>query len=333
MKVRASLFVSTAVAFNTWAMGASAQSPDEQRIYIARDVCAAFTAKWANAPGGSVTLDAGKFKVRGNSSTVTIFENSVKLAEIPGFSYSSFNECLDKIINGLEQSRKSAESKHQVEAFTAGAELGALLSIGKCLRSAAMGGFYLGDMDQGGSPIPGNTLSKMVAAIGKSVGKRLSRVSGEDLNVSLDNRVSYYRFVQGREVPYFDTQDAVTITSALEDYLPPDLVDYWQGGILVGKMGTEFKFAVSFAQILSDARGRFDARSMRAQQFFPPTLQCLSNAYNDDIANLQGFDGILGSNFAPPGINDAVDLQSGAEIEKRFREDVIDPIRSELKAN
>src|SRR5689334_20189697 len=110
MKSVAVIFIAVAFACPC-ATAASAQSPDERRIYIARDVCAAFTAKWAHAPGGSVSFDAGKFEVHGNSSTVTIFENNVQLAQIPGFSYSSFNECLDKLINGLERSRQSAENK------------------------------------------------------------------------------------------------------------------------------------------------------------------------------------------------------------------------------
>lgn len=318
-----------AVAFTCpCATAASAQSPDERRIYIARDVCAAFTAKWAHAPGGSVSFDAGKFEVHGNSSTVTIFENNVQLAQIPGFSYSSFNECLDKLINGLERSRQSAENKHQIETFTAGAELGALLSIGRCFRSAAMGGFYLGDMEQGGQPIPGNTLSKMVAAIGKSIGKRLSRLSGQELNVDLENSESYYQFVPGRKVLYFKKQDVVAITSELEDYIPSEYEDYWHGGILVGQMSTEFKFGVALSSLLA-THGQ---NSPVAQQYFPPTINCLNEAYQLDSSKLGEFEGIFGSSFSPPDINDAINLQGG-EIEKRFREDVIAPIRAELMAN
>ena len=267
---------------------ASAAEPslDERRVLIARDVCAGFAANFATTQGGSISFSAGHFRVEGSQGTVTIFEGDVRLTEIPGFSYSTYNDCLDKVLSRLERTRKAEDSKRALEAFNASFELNQLLSTGICLQSAAKGGFYFGNLDQGGVPLEQRFLSEFLTVVAKSVERRLVVFSGQHPELSLADGLKFYRYVPGRAVPYFDQITITRENAELSGAASAELEGYLAIGGISGQMRTVYEYIVGLTDLLQSGQGRFDERSVRLKTTVPPSLSCLWNAYRSDKEKL-----------------------------------------------
>jgi hypothetical protein len=142
------LFISSVFMahFGLFQAHAQSLSGDERRALIARDVCQ-IGAKFIDADSPNISFQAGQFRVEGARGSITVFEGTTPLAQIPGFTYESYQNCIRKILVGFERSQRAGDSSQFLEAFTASFELNDALNVGTCMRPAAMAGFYNGDLD------------------------------------------------------------------------------------------------------------------------------------------------------------------------------------------
>lgn len=249
---------------------AQSSSFDERRALIARDVCVGPLARFANVQSGDVSFQDGRFRVERAGGSVTVFENSLRVTELPGFTYTSYDNCVERYLSGAERTRRAEDSKRQNDAFLAGYELAEILSVGICLRSAAMGGFYFGDRQSSNIPFQEDQLRKLLLSTGKSIARRMRRLNAQAPQLDLDSSLSFYRFVANRPVPYFDARDAQDLADQLTDAASASADDYVKLGLIVGRMNKTFQFSGGISALYQGAQGGFDARAARANQFLPP---------------------------------------------------------------
>ncbi|MBR0941583.1 hypothetical protein [Bradyrhizobium liaoningense] len=267
---------------------AGAQSADEQRALLARDICVGVAAKFANGPPGSdISFQSGKFSVRGANGSLTIFENAVSIANIPGFNYSNYNNCLDTLISGFEQNRRASEAKSHLEAFSAGYELSETLNVGICMNSAAMGGYYIGDMQNNNVPLQRQRLQQLALSVSKSVSRRIRRLSASAIDLNLADDLAFYSYYADRPVPYFPGDAIQRRLDDLNDAIPDGELDYAGLGALVGRMQREHLYGGALMGMLQAMQFRPDERAARAQTYFPPSIQCLVRNYGDDTNRLR----------------------------------------------
>lgn len=310
---------------------ATAQSPssDERRALLARDVCVGPLARFANAQSGDVSFQDGRFRVERAGGSVTVFENSLRVTELPGFTYTSYDNCVERYLSGAERTRRAEDSKRQSDAFLAGYELGEILSVGICLRSAAMGGFYFGDRQSGNIPYQEDQLRKLLLSTGKSIARRMRRLNNRAPELDLDSGLNFYRFVPDRPVPYFDTRDAQDFADQLTDVASASAEDedYVKLGLVVGRMDVTFKLSAGISALYQSVQGNFDARAARANQFLPPTLDCLASSYTQDTSRLRQALSSLGiqSVRAPPLV-----IATSQDVVERFNNDVTSSIKQTI---
>src|ERR1700731_3416446 len=84
---------------------AQESSADERRALISRDVCVGIAANFASANDGDITFQAGHFRVEKAHGSVTVFEGAVRVTEIPGFTYLSYNDCPPRSITSKNPRR------------------------------------------------------------------------------------------------------------------------------------------------------------------------------------------------------------------------------------
>jgi hypothetical protein len=244
-------------------------------------------ANFASANDGDITFQAGHFRVEKAHGSVTVFEGAVRVTEIPGFTYLSYNDCLDRLLSNFERTRRTEESKNFLEAFMTGYELNEMLNVGICLRSAAMGGFYIGDKQNDNEPVQQDVLKNLALAVSKSVVRRVKRFSGRDIDLNLTDDLMYYRYYRDRSVPYFRPQSIQDQNDAVNDLAASDDEDYVAMGRITGKMKRTFVYFVGLSRVLQSVQGTFDDRAMRANNYFPSSLQCLHSVYLEDKSRLQ----------------------------------------------
>lgn len=308
---------------------AQSSSPDERRALLARDVCVGPLARFANAQDGNVSFQDGRFRVERAGSSVTVFENSLRVTELQGFTYTSYDSCVDRFLSASERTRRAEDSKRQNDAFLAGYELGGILSVGMCLRYAAMGGFYFGDRQSGNVPFQEDQLRKLLLSTGKSIARRMRRLNNRAPELDLDNGLNFYRFVPDRPVPYFDMRDAQDFADQLTDVASAsaDDEDYVKLGLVVGRMDKTFQLSAGISALHQSVQGNFNARTARANQFLPPTLDCLASSYAQDTSRLRQALSNLGmqSVRAPPLV-----IATSQDVVERFNNDVTSSIRQAI---
>jgi hypothetical protein len=263
------------------------QSIDEDRALVARDICVGIAAKFAHAPGGKISFEAGRFRVTDADGTLTVFEGSVPVARIPDFSFTEFVKCIKDFYSAFENARKQNEAGARLEAFSAGYELSDALTIGVCARSAAMGGFYIGDVQNDNVPLQKERVSQLVLALSKSAERRLSNLSRRPITFELAGKLKFYNFYQDRFVPYFDTEAIFTSLESFNDAMPATPREYGSLGLVVGRMKRTFLYSIEFSFVLRSVQTVFDDRANRARAFLPASLQCLARAYNEDMHRLR----------------------------------------------
>ena len=272
-----------AVTLITWPLAincpVSAQSPtDASRPMLARDICMAPASKFAS--GASITFSDGRFKAIYGQGTMTVYEGAVPITQIPGFTFGELTHCLDTVLSYLERSRNSADSRSGLEMFNAGYELGEAINIGICMQSAAAAGFFLGDPNN--APMENSAIKVLATAASKSVARRIKRVSGQEIDLRLQDSMEFYNYFPNHFVPYFRSETIESSTEALEDAAPSDYEDQVKLGLTTAKLKNEFLFATIFYGQVEKTRGGFDPSSQRAQSYLPITLQCLENVYRQD---------------------------------------------------
>ncbi|WFU70026.1 hypothetical protein [Bradyrhizobium sp. CB2312] len=320
------LFVIGSALIASAEAGAQSSSSDERRALIARDVCVGPLARFANADSGNISFQDGRFRVERAGSSVTVFENSLRVTELPGFTFTSYDNCVERFLSGAERTRKAEDSKRQNDAFLAGYELGEILSVGICLRSAAMGGFYFGDSQSGNIPYQEEQLRKLLLSTGKSIARRMRRLNNQAPQLDLEGGLSFYHFVRDRPVPYFEVRDAQDYADQLTDAASAsaDDEDHVKLGLIVGRMNKTFQFSGGISALYQALRGGFDARSARADQFLPPTLDCLANTYSQDAPRLRQALAAVGiQNVKPPPLM----IATSQEVVERFNNDVTGVVR------
>jgi hypothetical protein len=308
--------------------GARAQSSsDERRALIARDVCVGPLARFANADSGNISFQDGRFRVERAGSSVTVFENSLRVTELPGFTYTSYDNCVERYLSGAERTRRAEDSKRQNDAFLAGYELAEILSVGICLRPAAMGGFYFGDTQSGNVPYQEDQLRKLLLSTGKSIARRMRRLNNQTSQLDLESGLNFYRFVRDRAVPYFEVREAQDYADQLTDAASAsaDDEDHVKLGLIVGRMNKTFQLSGGISALYQTAQGGPDPmRAARANQFLPPTLDCLRSSYAQDAPRLRQALGVLGiQNVRPPPLM----IATSQDVVERFNNDVTSTIR------
>jgi hypothetical protein len=254
-----------------------------KRPLIARDVCMAMASKFAT--GDSISFSDGHFQVVKGTQSVTVYEGSVPITSIPGFTFSEFNHCLDIVLSSIEQARPPSDSKSLLEAYLAGYELGEIQNIGVCIQSAAMGGFYIGEKQNNNMPVQEDFIQKLVISVTKSVTRRVKRFSHQNIALGLPSDLKFYNYFPDRWVPYFTADSIASSTEAINDVTSSDYEDYVGIGQLTGRMKRTFLYGTFFSAILQMTQG-FDDRARRAQTYLPSSMRCLQITYQEDRSRL-----------------------------------------------
>jgi hypothetical protein len=192
--------------------GALAQDATSD-AYAARDICVGVAAKFLHAPPGTpFSYNAGKFKIEGTvGEQATIFDDSVPIATIPNFNYKDYTTCVDSTLKGIREKQKKTEIKKTLALFNTTLELNNVLYVGECLESTAKVGVYIGDTSRsskggGQNIVPEEYYEKFLVALDISLANRLNGIIDNDVNFALEDDIRYFRYVQGRFVPYFETR-------------------------------------------------------------------------------------------------------------------------------
>jgi hypothetical protein len=185
------------------AVGASASTIDDDRTLVARDICTGLAANFVHGSNADISFSAGRFTVSKASGNLTVFDGAVPVTEIKGFSYSDYLSCLQEMINDISSQQKSSQQQASIQILDGAFELNKTLAIGACLQSAAQGGYYMGNLENG-AILQDTFYSAMFSSVSNSVDKRLKDSGSPELRIDLNGNVQYYRFYQDREVPYFD---------------------------------------------------------------------------------------------------------------------------------
>src|SRR5262245_24557731 len=105
----AACIIGLSVVLNARQAIAQAETVDQRRVYIARDVCNA-AAKFVDpSQGGNISYQAGQFSVQGAHGSITIYEGDTKITEIPGFTYNGYTDCINRIYATLDRERKAQD--------------------------------------------------------------------------------------------------------------------------------------------------------------------------------------------------------------------------------
>jgi hypothetical protein len=264
-------------------------STDERRPLIAQAVCTGIGAKFASGDNAIISFNAGKFRVEGARGSLTIYENSVQLTEVSGFSYKNYTACIEVVLSSFERNRPTEDPNKFYDAFMAAYELSDALHVGTCLQSAASGGLYFGDMQNNNLPTQEDFIAKAVVSIGKSVERRIKRVFDRTTNVTetLKRDLRIYRLFPGRLYPYFEAEKIQSLNEFMKDFASARMEDYLELGRTAGRMNRMFHSIGVLSAFLQTTQGQFDDRARRANASFPPSLQCLYQLYSQDIARLK----------------------------------------------
>jgi hypothetical protein len=308
--IAAKYFLSISLSCTAGHAAAQQRSGDEQRFLIAKDVCNV-AAKYANAVGGgNISYQAGKFRVEQGRGSITVFEGAVPLAQVPGFTYQSYVSCVSLVIGGIERTRSPTESGNPLEAFTAGFELGNVQYVGTCLRSAAMGGFYSGFIQNDNAPAAVDEIRKLAVSASRSITRRVRRFSARDINLDLSRDLRFYQFYPGKVVPYFDQGAIQGQDDAIFDVAPATGENYFRLGLATGRMQRVFDNIVALSAILQMAQG-----AVQMQTYYPQSAQCLNGTYRYGVASLQRALGDLRlGGLRIPDPNDAISEGRAAAI-------------------
>jgi hypothetical protein len=140
-------------------------------------------------------------------------------------------EAIRALRQPIEAQRKKSEMIRNLTIFAAGYDLNDLEYIGACLQQPARLGFYFGDMSlsqyaDGSNRIDSNSFNKTLVSVASSIASRVKPYVSSDVRFSLESDVQYFRFVPGREVPYF-SQGVIDRNNAyLNSTLAPELRSY-----------------------------------------------------------------------------------------------------------
>jgi hypothetical protein len=280
----------SSVLFALSAGVAFAQTPstDERRPLIAREVCN-IGAKFASGDNATVSFNAGRFRVEGARGSLTIYEGSVRLTEVPGFSYKGYTDCIELVLASFERNRPAEDPNKFYDAFMAAYELSDVLHIGTCMRSAATGGIYIGDMQNNNLPVQEDFIAKLIISVGKSVERRIKRAFGRSTAVTenLKRDLRIYRLYAGRLHPYFEPENIQTQNEFMKDFASARMEEYIELGRTAGRMNRMFYNMTVLSAFLQTSQGQFDERARRANTYFPSSLQCLERLYIQDIGRLR----------------------------------------------
>jgi hypothetical protein len=315
-------------------VSAQQQSSNLDRALVARDLCVGIAAKFANSPGANISFQSGQFKVDNANGTLTVFENTVPIAQIPGFTYTAYSQCLDRLIEGFDKGKRADEAKARLEAFSAGFELSDILNIGICVRSAAMGGFYIGDTSNDDNiPLKQQRLQQLTLAVSKSVNRRLSNLTNQPAALDFVNSLRFYNFFPDRLVPYFPSDVIQTNIDSFFDIVPDDPHDYASLGVLVGRMKRSFVYGFGFSFILQTVQNGFDDRANRARASLPPSLHCLSRMFAEDANRLSSAlsDLNISNVDSIPNFTSVVPYGPGGQFQ--FDQAVVSKLRQALRTN
>lgn len=327
-----------AVASFILAVSAQSATTDEKRALIARDVCSGFSSKFISTEDDSadVSFSQGRFTIKRNKGSVTVFEDSVPVTKIPGFTFTDYQECIESLIAAFERSRSASASKKNLEAFNAGYELNFALSIGVCLESAARGGMYLGNTEvDPPKPMDREELENQMFATSKSISARVKVITGEEIETQLNDDLMFYEFVPNRVVPYFETSMVDDYMSELLSATEGDQSEYVKLGAITAQMARVLPIAIVLNQFLSEARQRNDPRSIRLQRFLPSSLDCMKRHYSRNAGRLEQLTSELSvdAEFEVPQLQDLFFGNTPEELNTYFDRVVTSPIRKFLRQN
>lgn len=213
-----------------WGLSARADEATDD-AYTARDICVGLAANYLNAPPGtSFSYNAGKWKVEGTAGgRATVYEGANIVGQIQNLDYKNYTACTENFMKTFDAKRKRSEINRTIAFFNAAFELNNVLYVGACLQSTAMVGLYFGDMARmatnAGNRLSGDDIAKLLVATNASLAGRLTGYVRAGTRFSLDQDVRYFRYVEGREVPYFDLAtinqyNSMLISNVSDEYRP-----------------------------------------------------------------------------------------------------------------
>jgi hypothetical protein len=256
--------------------------------YAARDLCTGMAARWINVPVGTATYENGKFKVeRGATGQITIFEDAVPFAQIPQFDYNKYELCVEKMIQGFdarraqeERVRRQSELTKGLAVFDIAFNLNDLLNVGTCLREPARAGIYWGNTAQSNDTrLNSNATSKLLISMSKVLSAWAKRYLDDPIDFTLDQDVSFYRFIRDQEIPYFDVTLISRYNADLFANADPNLTRYVDLGQQSGTLFRLYSIYRVSLYFLRLNEYRADDKGARARYAFPIAMQCIERIY------------------------------------------------------
>ena len=261
--------------------------------FAARDICVGVAAKFINAnPGAVITFNAGKFKIeKGAEGRVTVFEDSVSIGQLPSFDYRSYTACIDSTMKVLDARRKRTELNKMLALFNAAYELNNVLYTGTCLQSTAMLGVYFGDMSQtnqfGSNMLSTEYFSKLLIATNTSLTARLQPYFGNRVRFALDQDVKFFRYVAGREVPYFDLGTIGQYNSYISSNVSDEYRPYVALGSNAGALSRLYALFAVLLQLDRVYEAQFDPISVQKKTALRASLQCIRGPYSQIASSMR----------------------------------------------
>jgi hypothetical protein len=296
--------------------------PDEDAM-VASNVCQGATSEITRAQGGKISANVGQYKIEGANGSVTISKG--ERAVFSGMTFDAFAKCLIEIKKSIAADRKATRIERQSAIFDLALSLSETLNMGTCLRGAAQVGLYPGDMSQGAGTILGEDATyTQIASVENVLSQKAKNLFRRDLRFGLSDEVQFFRFVQGRSVPYFNS---VTIGTA-NSLLAAQSVGNEQIVVSLGRdIGTASKLARWYAllpNLVQMVAQRDPQRAYYLQPGVQQSQQCIIALYPDVARQVQSDFSAFGCNIAIP--------QLDTDIQFRAWRAVVDATRNCIQA-
>jgi hypothetical protein len=259
--------------------------PDEDAM-VASSVCQGALFEITRAQGGKISANVGQYKIEGANGSVTISKGERSI--ISGMTYDLFTKCLIEMKRQIAADRKASRIQRQSEIFEVTLDLSTTLNMGTCLLGAAQVGLYIGDMSQGAGTVTGEEATRRrLDVLETEFREKARRLFQRDLQLGLTKKVNFFRFIQGKSVPYFDS----TTIGEANSLISPFLAGEEQ---IVGSLGRDIGMASNlahyFAVLPAVAQMVAQQDPPQGQFLFPgvqQSQQCILALYPDVARRVQ----------------------------------------------
>jgi len=280
----------------------SAQPGPDEDAMVAANVCQGVINEIIRAQGGKISANIGQYKIDGANGSVTISKG--ERGVISGITYDAYAKCLIDIKKDIAADRKASRIQRQSEIFDVSLSVSSTLTKGTCLLGAAQVGLYSGDMSQGvGTVVGEESTRRQLDSFETVFRERARRLFSRDIQLALSSKVNFFRFVQGKSVPYFDNEAIGTTNSLISSFL---VGEEQIVGSLGRDIGAASNLAHYFAVLPSIAQMVAERDPARGQFLFPGvqrSQQCIVALYPDIARRVQSEFSALRCNISVPQLS------------------------------